>query len=197
MGPALSSWFGFFRDNSTTEIVPLTDTKLYTEDRIGLRRLDQAGRLHFASCSCPHTSVHSESCKVETFDQATRGFLKPERSGTALWRWLHLRDKVPRPGFPKSKEEHAADVAARLEKERGKVERLQNELNDQRKAHADVTKRTDAAKREIESLRRRIDGELAGSTNNPLATAKAAWQAAMERMRGAMEKPPGREGTIL
>jgi hypothetical protein len=39
--PRESSWFWFFKDGSTSELVPYKETKLYTEDRIGLKSLDQ------------------------------------------------------------------------------------------------------------------------------------------------------------
>ena len=152
--PALSSWFGFFRDNSTRELVPLARTPLYTEDRIGLRALDRAGRLHFARCACGHREVPSSKCKVQAFDLATRDFLQPERSTTALLRWLRLHTRPPQPG------RRATPVS-----EPDEVSQLRAELQAQ-------TARADAAERELQKLRK------SASRVRPTAAASAAWRAA-------------------
>lgn len=39
--PRESSWFWFYKDGSNSELVPLNQTDLYLEDRIGLRTLDK------------------------------------------------------------------------------------------------------------------------------------------------------------
>lgn len=44
--PRESSLFGFFASGQTKEIVPLEQSSLYLEDRLGLRQLDKTGRLH-------------------------------------------------------------------------------------------------------------------------------------------------------
>ena len=60
--PRLSSWFGFFRENSTEEVEPLFDSRLYSEDWLGLRALHSSGRLHFAECDCMHVQgTHAEA----------------------------------------------------------------------------------------------------------------------------------------
>lgn len=149
--PQMSSWFGFYRDNSTTEVVPLRQTKLYTEDRIGLRSLDRAGRLHFAECACSHVDVPTDKCKVDVFDRATRHFLKPERGIVSLLRWLRLHMRPPRIPFPLSEDERAAMNAARaltiLEEEREKVRLLEEELQRERE-------RAKAALRELRQLQK-------------------------------------------
>jgi hypothetical protein len=88
--PRESQWFGFFKPNSTTEIIPLHQSPLYTEDWIGLRALERAGKLHFASCACHHRDVPSDRCRVQVWDKATRRFLQPQGSLPALGRWLSL-----------------------------------------------------------------------------------------------------------
>lgn len=86
--PRESQWFGFFKPNSTTEVVPLHQSALYNEDWIGLRALERAGKLHFASCACQHRDVPSDRCRVQVWDRATRRFLQPQGSLPALGRWL-------------------------------------------------------------------------------------------------------------
>lgn len=44
--PRESSLFGFYAPGQTKYIVPLEESPLYLEDRIGLRKLDETGRLH-------------------------------------------------------------------------------------------------------------------------------------------------------
>ena len=59
--PAISSWFGFYKDDSTDVLEPLASRKMYKEDWIGLRELDTTGRLHFAKVhGCQHTEVSDE-----------------------------------------------------------------------------------------------------------------------------------------
>ncbi|CAA7023926.1 unnamed protein product [Microthlaspi erraticum] len=49
--PKESSWFGFYGDNATAEepVLPASQTQLYTEDWIGLKTLDYAGKVQFVS----------------------------------------------------------------------------------------------------------------------------------------------------
>lgn len=44
--PRESSLFGFYEPGQTEKIVPLEESALYKEDRLGLRQLDQSKRLH-------------------------------------------------------------------------------------------------------------------------------------------------------
>jgi len=52
--PKESSWFGFFPDNDLSHIIPYNQTQLYIQDRIGLKSLDEAGKLKFDSCPGNH-----------------------------------------------------------------------------------------------------------------------------------------------
>ncbi|GMR47125.1 hypothetical protein PMAYCL1PPCAC_17320 [Pristionchus mayeri] len=55
--PRDSSWFGFYAEKDIDTIVPFNETKLYTEDRIGLRTLDQSGRLQFYTMEGDHLQI--------------------------------------------------------------------------------------------------------------------------------------------
>lgn len=175
--PALSSWFSFFRDNSTNELVPLSESKLYTEDHIGLQKLDRAGRLHFARCHCSHQKVPTPDCKVEVFDRATRSFLKPERVVTAIMRWIRLHTRPPKHRFPLSEEERTvkrskealSEAQHFLEQERERVSQLLTELKNERKR----------AKKAMRQLQR-TGGE---TKRHGLAVAADAWQAAKSSLR--------------
>lgn len=44
--PKDSEWFEFYAPDKTDTIVSLKDSPIYKEDWIGLKQLDQAGKLH-------------------------------------------------------------------------------------------------------------------------------------------------------
>ncbi|GMR43995.1 hypothetical protein PMAYCL1PPCAC_14190, partial [Pristionchus mayeri] len=52
--PRESSWFGFYAEKNIDVIVPYNESILYKEDRIGLRTLDETGRLHFYTMHGKH-----------------------------------------------------------------------------------------------------------------------------------------------
>lgn len=43
--PPESEHFGFFAPNDTKQIIKLEDSRLYKEDRLGLKKLDEDGKL--------------------------------------------------------------------------------------------------------------------------------------------------------
>ncbi|KAJ1680228.1 hypothetical protein EV182_000425 [Spiromyces aspiralis] len=53
--PSISTWFGFV--NELDDDIPLQFTELYTEDRLGLRQLDEQGRLLFLTNEGFHMQV--------------------------------------------------------------------------------------------------------------------------------------------
>ncbi|XP_060640601.1 palmitoyl-protein thioesterase 1 [Anolis sagrei] len=52
--PPASEWFGYYRSNQAKETIPLNETLLYTEDRLGLKEMDQAGKLVFLGVEGDH-----------------------------------------------------------------------------------------------------------------------------------------------
>lgn len=50
-------WFGKYEDGSTDKILSLFDTKLYTEDRLGLQAMNATGRLHFLATVGDHLQI--------------------------------------------------------------------------------------------------------------------------------------------
>lgn len=58
--PVESEWFGFFAYGDTKTIVALEDTKLYKEDRLGLKALDQSNRLIRISLPGDHLQISRE-----------------------------------------------------------------------------------------------------------------------------------------
>eukprot|EP00258_Populus_trichocarpa_P003329 XP_002304295.3 palmitoyl-protein thioesterase 1 [Populus trichocarpa] len=61
--PKETSWFGYYPDGAFKPIVPAKETKLYTEDWIGLRTLDEAGRVHFVNVSGGHLGISKSDLK--------------------------------------------------------------------------------------------------------------------------------------
>ncbi|KAG8753540.1 hypothetical protein FRC12_011503 [Ceratobasidium sp. 428] len=60
--PKESGWFGSYKAAKADEtIVPMRQQPIYQDDRIGLRTLDESGRIHFATCEGPHMRI-SDSC---------------------------------------------------------------------------------------------------------------------------------------
>ena len=45
--PKESEWFGFYKNGQDKIITPVEDSILYKQDRIGLKTLNETGRLHF------------------------------------------------------------------------------------------------------------------------------------------------------
>ncbi|KAK4742045.1 hypothetical protein SAY87_000046 [Trapa incisa] len=61
--PRETSWFGYYPDGAFTPIVPANQTQLYTEDWIGLRTLDEAGRVKFISVPGNHLGISNDDLK--------------------------------------------------------------------------------------------------------------------------------------
>ncbi|KAL8495659.1 hypothetical protein ACS0TY_019681 [Phlomoides rotata] len=55
--PRETSWFGYYLDGSFDTILPARETPLYTEDWIGLKALDEAGKVKFINVSGNHLQV--------------------------------------------------------------------------------------------------------------------------------------------
>ncbi|XP_015595501.1 palmitoyl-protein thioesterase 1 [Cephus cinctus] len=52
--PRESEWFGFYKPGQAVELETLQESKLYTEDRLGLREMDKDGKIHFLSVNANH-----------------------------------------------------------------------------------------------------------------------------------------------
>ncbi|KAL2611865.1 hypothetical protein R1flu_023557 [Riccia fluitans] len=55
--PADTAWFGFFGANDFRKVLPAVETDLYKEDWIGLKTLDEAGRVAFLSVPGGHLAI--------------------------------------------------------------------------------------------------------------------------------------------
>ncbi|XP_019089121.1 PREDICTED: palmitoyl-protein thioesterase 1-like [Camelina sativa] len=58
--PRETSWFGYYPDGDFTPVLPPQKTKLYTKDWIGLKTLDDAGKVKFLSVPGGHIEITEE-----------------------------------------------------------------------------------------------------------------------------------------
>ncbi|EER91923.1 hypothetical protein BDA96_01G320600 [Sorghum bicolor] len=61
--PRETAWFGYYPDGAFSPVLPPQETKLYTEDWIGLRTLDEAGRVKFVSVPGGHLRISRSDMK--------------------------------------------------------------------------------------------------------------------------------------
>ncbi|XP_048435887.1 palmitoyl-protein thioesterase 1-like [Pyrus x bretschneideri] len=61
--PKETSWFGYYQDDSFKSILSPQQTDLYTEDWIGLRTLDEAGRVKYISVAGGHLGISTSDMK--------------------------------------------------------------------------------------------------------------------------------------
>ncbi|XP_022158124.1 palmitoyl-protein thioesterase 1-like, partial [Momordica charantia] len=60
--PRETAWFGYYRDGSTDrQVVPATETNLYKEDWIGLKRLNESGKVITRKVPGDHANLPDES----------------------------------------------------------------------------------------------------------------------------------------
>jgi palmitoyl-protein thioesterase len=72
--PPSSGWFQSYAPNNDQEVIPLRQSDLYLEDRLGLKYLDEQGKLHLFSCQCQHADYPREVCH-DVFTNYTLPFL--------------------------------------------------------------------------------------------------------------------------
>ncbi|XP_077193704.1 palmitoyl-protein thioesterase 1 [Paroedura picta] len=58
--PPASEWFGYYRAGQAKETIPLNETSLYTEDHLGLKEMDQAGKLVYLGAEGDHLHFSKE-----------------------------------------------------------------------------------------------------------------------------------------
>ena len=73
--PRTSPWFQFYEIGSDTKVVDWNQTEAYSEDWIGLRTLQESGRLLRWSVPCSHADMPRVDCKAQAYDTITRDLL--------------------------------------------------------------------------------------------------------------------------
>ncbi|PRD21593.1 UNVERIFIED_CONTAM: Ppt1 [Trichonephila clavipes] len=72
--PKESEWFGFYKPGQDKEIITLQDSPLYTEDRLGLKEMDEQKKLHFLQVVGNHLQIDLNWLKTNIIDK----FLYPK-----------------------------------------------------------------------------------------------------------------------
>lgn len=67
--PRESEWFGFYAPGQTATLQTMNETTLYTEDRIGLKTLNDSGRLHFLAVDGDHLQINEQQFVTEVIDK--------------------------------------------------------------------------------------------------------------------------------
>ncbi|KAA3460279.1 palmitoyl-protein thioesterase 1 isoform X2 [Gossypium australe] len=61
--PKETSWFGYYPNGAFKPVIRPQETKLYSEDWIGLKTLDDAGKVHYVNVSGGHLGISKEDMK--------------------------------------------------------------------------------------------------------------------------------------
>jgi len=73
--PRETAWFGYYPDGAFNPVLPPQETKLYIEDWVGLKTLDEAGRVKFVSVPGGHLRISRSDMKKYIVP-----YLKPDAS---------------------------------------------------------------------------------------------------------------------
>ncbi|CAI9784445.1 unnamed protein product [Fraxinus pennsylvanica] len=83
--PKETSWFGYYPDGAFNPVLPPQQTKLYTEDWIGLKTLDDAGRVKYIKVAGNHLGISKDDMKkyvVPYLDDASKGHVEEAHAST-------------------------------------------------------------------------------------------------------------------
>ncbi|KAK8522081.1 hypothetical protein V6N13_022151 [Hibiscus sabdariffa] len=81
--PRETSWFGYYPDGAFDSILPAQETKLYKEDWIGLKTLDEAGKVKFVKVSGSHLKILKKDMKKYIVP-----YLGDQASSESTYEWL-------------------------------------------------------------------------------------------------------------
>lgn len=62
-------WFGYFAPGNIDVILPMNETVLYKEDRIGLKSLHESGKIHFLSVVGDHLQIPEQTFVTEVIEK--------------------------------------------------------------------------------------------------------------------------------
>ncbi|KAJ3190563.1 Palmitoyl-protein thioesterase 1 [Irineochytrium annulatum] len=81
--PGESSWFGFYEENM--ELVTMRETQGYKEDWIGLRTLDEAGKLTFGVADGKHMKISKEHIQELILEHFVAGSVDNDDDNDAIF----------------------------------------------------------------------------------------------------------------
>ncbi|KAF2887863.1 hypothetical protein ILUMI_18310 [Ignelater luminosus] len=67
--PKESSWFGFYKEGQSIQVESLYESELYITDRLGLKQMNEAGKLHLLSNDWQHTQFYEDWFKEYIIDK--------------------------------------------------------------------------------------------------------------------------------
>ncbi|MFH4980469.1 hypothetical protein AB6A40_007178 [Gnathostoma spinigerum] len=70
--PRETEWFGFYKENDTSSLIAMEETKLFVEDRIGLKKLKDSGRLHMISVDGDHLQMKEDEFVTKIINKYLR-----------------------------------------------------------------------------------------------------------------------------
>ncbi|XP_059633865.1 uncharacterized protein LOC132276455 isoform X2 [Cornus florida] len=99
--PKETSWFGYYPDGSWSTILTAQETTLYTEDWIGLKTLDEAGKVKFINVTGGHLDISQSDMKKYIVpyleDEEASKQLTTTKSSSFIWSssfWNLLKELV-------------------------------------------------------------------------------------------------------
>ncbi|CAJ0929756.1 unnamed protein product, partial [Mesorhabditis belari] len=58
--PKESTWFGYYKPGTVSEVLPMNQTDLFLQDKIGIKKLYESNRLHFLTVKGRHLQISRE-----------------------------------------------------------------------------------------------------------------------------------------
>ncbi|KAL2330053.1 hypothetical protein Fmac_017634 [Flemingia macrophylla] len=86
--PKETAWFGYYPNGALHPVIPVQQTELYIDDWIGLRALDEAGKVKFINVSGDHLDIsHSDmkTCIVPYLSDQTPIVPRPKLKHSSGW----------------------------------------------------------------------------------------------------------------
>ncbi|KAF5206713.1 palmitoyl-protein thioesterase 1-like [Thalictrum thalictroides] len=95
--PKETSWFGYYPDGAFEPVLPPQQTKLYVEDWIGLRTLDEAGKVKYISVPGNHLGISRSDMKKYVVPYLKDESVTETTSSSLHWplsAWFFIRELI-------------------------------------------------------------------------------------------------------
>ncbi|CAN1289888.1 Palmitoyl-protein thioesterase 1 [Linum perenne] len=94
--PKETAWFGYYPDGAFATILPVNETELYIKDWIGLRTLDEAGKVKFVTMSGNHLEISESDMRKYIVpylqDNTSLNIIVPQSPSFPRWWFLSATD---------------------------------------------------------------------------------------------------------